>query len=228
MLTDREIHVWIARTDTAAIESLSRVLTDEERARVARFRFDADRARAIVARGALRMLLGQYLQRDPSVLRFVSGPNGKPALPDGALEFNVSHAGDFAAIAVAAGTPVGIDVELEKPMSDLRLIAARFFAPAEAEAILRAPAAEAPALFFATWAAKEAVAKAAGGGLSLGLQSFRVDPRSEELVPVENEGADARLDGWYVRALPPLAPRYHAALAAHGGGWETVIHFFQL
>jgi 4'-phosphopantetheinyl transferase len=224
MLADREIDVWIARADVVE-ESLVRVLDDEERERAARFRFDADRARAIVARGALRLLLGGYLKRNPSALRFVFGPHGKPALADGALEFNVSHAGDFAAIAIAAGTPVGIDVEFEKPMSDLRAIATRFFAPAEAEAIVHA--ADANALFFATWVAKEAVVKAAGGGVSLGLQSFRVRAGSEELSPVENEGGDAQLDGWYVRALPPLAPGYHAAMAARGGGWKTIIRTFE-
>ena len=225
MLADREIDVWIARTDVAAIDSLSRVLEDEERERAARFRFDADRARYIVARGALRLLLGRYLNRNPSKLRFVSGPHGKPALADGALEFNVSHAGDFAAIAVAVGAPVGIDVEFEKTMSDLGALATRFFAPSEAEAIVRAP--NATALFFDTWAAKEAVVKAAGGGVSLGLQSFRVRAGSEDFSLVENDGGGAPLDGWYVRALPPLAPRYHAAVAVRGGGWNTIIRTFE-
>jgi 4'-phosphopantetheinyl transferase len=229
MIGERQIHVWIARADVdaATIRSLSHVLDDEERGRAARFHFDADRRRSIVGRAALRILLGRYLGRNASDLRFAAGAHGKPRLCDAALEFNVSHSGDFAAIALAADTPVGIDVECEKRMSDLEAIASRYFAPAEAEAVLKAQGAQAVALFFSTWTAKESVIKAAGAGLSLELGAFRVTPGSDRFMPVENGGADVHLDGWYVRALPSPAHGYHAALAARGGGWTTIIDTFE-
>lgn len=226
---EREIHIWIARTDgsEAEIASLARVLDAEERDRAARFHFDADRRRSIVARGALRLLLGRYLERDPFELRFVTGPQGKPALADAALELNVSHSGDYVLIALASGTPVGVDVECENRTSDLKGIAGRFFDPAEAAAVVRAADADAVALFFQTWTAKESLIKAVGGGLSLPLDSFRVTPGSGEFAAVTNHGDDARLDGWFIRALPPFAVDYHAAVAARGGDWETIVRFFR-
>jgi 4'-phosphopantetheinyl transferase len=226
---EREIHIWIARTDRgdAEIASLSRVLDGEERSRAARFHFDADRRRSIVARGALRLLLAQYLARDPSGLRFVTGPQGKPSLADAALEVNVSHSGDYVLIALASGTPLGVDVECENRTTDLKGIADRFFDPAEAAAVVAANDADAVALFFQTWTAKEALIKAVGGGLSLPLDSFRVRPGSEQFAAVQNHGHDERLDGWYVRALPPFAVHYHAAVAARGDAWETIIRPFQ-
>jgi 4'-phosphopantetheinyl transferase len=229
MIGEREIHIWIARTDTGAAElaSLSRVLDDEERTRAARFHFDADRRRSIVARGALRLLLGQYLARHPSDLRFVAGPQGKPALADAALELNVSHSGDYVLIALASGTPLGVDVECENRTTDLKGIAGRFFDPVEAAAVVAANDADAVALFFQTWTAKESLIKAVGGGLSLPLDSFRVTPGSETFAAVQNHGDDERLDGWHVRALPSFAVQYHAAVAARGDAWETIIRPFQ-
>jgi 4'-phosphopantetheinyl transferase len=224
-----EIHVWMARTnvDDAELRSLWCVLNEEERARAARFYFDADRRRSIVARGALRLLLGRYLAREAADLRFTEGTHGKPSLLDAELELNVSHSGDFAAIAFAAHSPVGVDVEWEKPMSSMSDLAKRFFTPAEAEAVLRARAEDAASIFFDTWTAKESVIKAVGVGLSVGLGSFRVTPGSERFLGVENCGGDERLDGWYVRALPQPSNGYHVAVAVRGGGSTAIVRNFE-
>src|SRR5258706_497626 len=84
-----------------------RLLDDDEQRRADSFRFDADRRLSIVARASLRFLLGRYLVRPAHELRFVSGPEGKPRLETGELEFNVSHSSGRVAIAVSRGA-VGI------------------------------------------------------------------------------------------------------------------------
>jgi len=199
------VTVWLTQTNVpaAALERMSDVLDDEERARAARFRFADDRARSIVARAALRHILGERLGRDPRALRFIAGPHGKPALAGGEVEFNVSHSGERVAVAVAA-TAVGIDIERERAMRDVRAIARRFFSRGEAAAVERDPS-----LFFAIWTAKEAVIKAIGGGLTIDLASFEAFASMEHFTPVAN------LSDYSVIALP-VNGGYRCALSIRG------------
>lgn len=129
-----------------------------------------------LARTRLRGLLGRYLELQPEALAFELGEHGKPRLagPEPALEFNLSHSGELALIAVAAaGRPVGVDLEEVKPRgADLGALAARMLDPDEAAAIAAAPAAERPALFFPAWARHEARVKCGGGGIAEGAPEW--------------------------------------------------------
>lgn len=212
------VDVWLTRTDVTAatLAGMADVLNDEERARAARFHFHDDRARSIVARAALRHLLGHYLDRDPRALRFVTGPQGKPALDGGDLEFNVSHSGERVAIAVASATPVGIDIEQARVLRDANAVARRFFSPNEAAAVERDPS-----RFLSIWTAKESVIKAIGGGLSIDLSSFEAFATAGRFAPVTN------LSAWSVMALP-LADGYRSALAARGAAWTVAVREWSL
>jgi 4'-phosphopantetheinyl transferase len=215
------IEVAVVPVGAAEIGGLWEVLDAEERARADRYRVEDDRRRSIVARGTVRTLLGRRLGREPRDLGFVEGPQGKPALIGGELEFNVSHSGDRVAIAIAEGGPVGIDIEVEQPRTtDLVVLARRYFSPVEALAVENAADGAIP-LFFTIWTAKEAVIKAVGGGLSIQLASFSVLPVCSEWGAVENLGGDPKLDGWHVAALPSELG-YRAAVAAAGTDWEIV------
>src|SRR5881394_833913 len=100
---------WCVRLD-AAPEPFYATLSDDERSRAARFRFERDRQRFVVARGVLRELLGRYLDIDPGQIRFVYNAFGKPELhPDfgGGLNFNLAHSADLALIAIARDARVG-------------------------------------------------------------------------------------------------------------------------
>jgi 4'-phosphopantetheinyl transferase len=219
MFPNRQIHVSIVPLRDAEA-GLWDLLDDAERARVERYRFEDDRRRATVGRGMLRRLLGQSLGRDPRALQFVTGEQGKPALTDGELEFNVSHSGDRVAIAIARGMPVGIDVELEsRRMRDLSSMARRFFSPIEARAVEEAD--DPAGVFFTIWTAKEAVIKAVGGGLSINLASFSVLPVGNQLRGVRNLGRDTTLDGWTVASLEADAG-YRVAVSVRGSDWEIV------
>src|SRR3989449_2975405 len=73
-LASDEVHSWCASLDVQPETSarLYATLTPDERTRSARFQFDRDQQRFIVARGVLRDLLGRYLQTQPSRMGFVS------------------------------------------------------------------------------------------------------------------------------------------------------------
>jgi 4'-phosphopantetheinyl transferase len=91
-----------------------RILSADERARRARFRFDMDRRRYLVGRGILRLLVGHCLNVPTAETEFECGASGKPrvrARVQTPLQFNVSHSGEVVLIALARGRALGIDVE---------------------------------------------------------------------------------------------------------------------
>jgi 4'-phosphopantetheinyl transferase len=200
------INVWFvdAAIDTEPLEQL---LIPDERTRARRYRFEADRRRSIVARAALRRLLGDALGIAPRDVPIVVGDNDKPRLDGGALHFNATHSGDLVAIAIAA-TEVGVDAEQLRPMSDAVAIAERFFSPAEVERVKGACNVDAE--FFTIWTMKEAVVKGIGSGIMSSLQSFTTPAGVTTLAPVEC--GNATFSGWYT--MPLGAPEgYRAAVA---------------
>jgi phosphopantetheinyl transferase len=111
------------------------------------------------------MQLSILLSAEASELRFRLGPQGKPSVADREdLHFNLSHAGDFAAIATGP-QPLGVDIEVIRPEVDARSLAQHYFRTEEAAALraTRTPLQD----FFLLWTAKEAVMKCTGLGLSL-------------------------------------------------------------
>ena len=96
-------------------------------------------------------------------------------------------------------------------------IAARFFTPAEAEVIASLPAAQQDLGFFLCWTRKEAVLKAVGDGISLGLDRYRVACRPGEPVRVlDVDGGPDLAAEWTLVDLQP-APGFAGAAAFRGG-----------
>ena len=197
-----EVHVYLAELAGPADAA---VLDEEERTRAARFAFESDRRRYVAAHAALRGILSRYLGCGPREVCYRAGPRGKPALAGGGgPEFNMSHSGDLALYAVAAGRAVGVDVERVRPEVALELTEARFFTPAETEALLALPTDARARAFFSVWTRKEACLKTTGEGLSVPLDAFSVWPQPEP--------------PWQVVDLD-VGADYAAAVAARGGGW---------
>src|SRR5262249_27359718 len=151
-------------------------LSADERARVSKFRFEADRWSFAAAHAGLRVLLGAMVGRAPKLLRFAIGANGKPSLVrdcHGAdVQFNISHARGCLAIGIA-GCRVGIDVERRRALPDLIGVAQTAFAPEACEALgARSERAARTALFYRYWTLGEAFIKATGEGMAQDLTSF--------------------------------------------------------
>ncbi len=153
LLPPDEVHVWGLRLarPSATVSSLFTILSSEEQARAAKFHFDEDRAHYVVGRATLRRLLGRYLQMEATAVPITYGPHGKPALADGELQFNVSHADGVALLAFAWGRAIGVDVERVRPLSDADRVARRFFAAVEVETYTAVPDAQKPQAFFNCW-----------------------------------------------------------------------------
>ena len=125
----------------------------------------ADKARCLVAGLLLRQICG--VTED---CQLIYGGNGKPYLKSGDAYFNISHAGDYVALAVA-NCEVGVDIEKVSAYSDA--VAAKCFTPPEREWLRREGCDEA---FYRLWTAKESVMKASGFGFSLPPEAFSVLP----------------------------------------------------
>lgn len=217
-LSDGKIHVWLLHLDapTMVVDRFASFLTADEAARAARFRHDTDRRAFVVARGALRILLGRTLGTAPGSLRFRYGAYGKPSVTEGdKVEFSASDTEGLAMFALARECELGLDVEKIRPMPDAARIAGAYFTAEEA-AMLASTQADEDA-FFRYWVCKEAYVKATGEGLARALDGFGLTfqrGKSVVLEPVSGEGDRAR--GWTLELLEPPAG-YAAALAYRGG-----------
>jgi 4'-phosphopantetheinyl transferase len=118
---------------------------------------------------------------------------GKPFVPDTTLQFNLSHSGDRALIAVSEHCEVGVDVE--RPGRNVAVIERSLSEAERASGDDR----------LQIWCRKEAWAKALGGGLGWAPERFDT----------------TRVDGYTLVDLE-LADGYRGALAVEGETAEHV------
>lgn len=194
-----EIHVWQVTLDDARREPVA--LTDAER-RVADG-YDSPRARSrhVAGRTFLRRRLGRMLGCAPLAVDIVDGLDGKPALADPVLSFNVSHAGEWLLVAISLPRRLGVDVEEIRPGRDVRAIIEELLDIADRDAVTREPSDEA---FFRYWTRYEAVVKARGDGLVVPLRAL-----ADVAADLDVQDLD-------------VAAGYVAAVAADRGPWRVV------
>jgi len=226
VLSHHEVHVWciLLRGPQQEIQNLAEILTEDERERANRFHLEEIRNHFIVARGVLRIILGCYLQVEPSNLRFKYGPYGKPALDDktlaGELCFNLSHCAGIGLCAFTRSRAVGIDVERLCPGGIDWQIGEGFFSRKEMAALRALPEDQQDEGFFNCWTRKEAYIKARGEGLSILLDSFDVS-----LVPGEPASLLATREDptgaaqWSLHHLEPCTG-FVGALTVEGHDWN--------
>jgi 4'-phosphopantetheinyl transferase len=159
------------------VARLEAMLSGEERERAARL---VAAQRWIVARAALRIVLGGHLGLVPGEVEFATGPHGKPELPDAPLRFNHSHSGDRALVALAHGVEVGVDVERTARRSTA---IERTLTAGERAALTGS---DRHTELLRIWCRKEALAKAIGGGLGWAPEKFDTSrPKGHALVDLE-------------------------------------------
>ncbi len=176
--------VW--RVDLDTVEGVQAALRGRgpldapELARASRFAFERDRSRFVAARLALRHILGATLGRAPAALVIDALPRHRPRLVGVAgLDFNLSHSGGLALVAVASAAPLGIDVETWRSVPDAAALAARLFTANEQAALRGLAGAEVDRAFLTCWTRKEAVLKSTGVGLSADPRSFEAGATPE-------------------------------------------------
>ena len=229
-LLDSDIQVWCASLEASLwdLTSFTDQLSADEKIRAERFHFTRDRDRYIIGRGLLRALLGGYLQRDPSDIKFNYGAYGKPALADKvngrALEFNLSNSNDMVVYIFNWDDPVGIDIEYAHPMKDMDDFALQFFTPDECALIRSLPMEQKQKTFFKLWTCKEAYLKANGSGLTTPLNQVEVSFTNKDtasLIPLGNDHEQTMR--WRLELFTP-AEGYQASLAREESQKLVVFH----
>lgn len=201
------------------------VLSDAERARAARFRFDADRASFVAAHALLRATLSAHAPVAPREWSFAENAFGKPSI-DGphavhGLAFNLTHTRGLVACAVCRGGDVGVDVEAVREDVDSLDIARRYFSERERAALEAAAAGDRPARFTEIWALKESYVKAIGHGLSHALDTFSFSLEREGRIGFAPPPDDNR--AWRFALFAPAAQfRLAVALNAPASGEEPI------
>lgn len=217
-LSSDQVDVWRARLDlpAEALEQLDGTLSKEEKDRAARFYFPADRDRFIASHGCLRDVLRRYLHCEPGQLTFTADSYGKPALGDHDLEFNLTHSGDLALVAVTRGRKVGVDVERIRAGISSFVIARQYFSKAEVAELETLPIDGRQTAFFTCWTRKEAYIKAQGLGLTLPLESFDVSLLPDEPPGLRATRPDPEEAVRWTLFSPDVDPDYRAAVCAYG------------
>lgn len=218
-LKDDDVHVWRARLeplDPRVLEFAS-LLSDEERTRAARFRFERHRRRFVMGRAVLRTILAVYLGGEPRQLEFCYGTYGKPYLTQKcanlSVQFNLTHSNELVLCAFTRMRRVGVDLEYIRRTPEVEKLATELFP--QRDNLTVASNTEKFGAFYNRWTRTEAYAKAVGTGLSEYSDSFDAPLMNEEpALPFH----------WFITSFVP-APDYTASLAVEGQ--DCVPHYFE-
>jgi len=104
---------WLTH-DAATAREWETWLTAEEQAQVASFGHPDRRREFVTGRAALRLLLADRQQRDPSTIALTTAADGAVETAQGDPHVSLAHTGPHA-VAVAAPHPVGVDLEHIQP-----------------------------------------------------------------------------------------------------------------
>jgi 4'-phosphopantetheinyl transferase len=213
-LQPHQVDIWRIHLDLGldSVKAFESTLSADETQRASSFQFDKDCNRYIVAHFSLRDVLGRYLKAEPAKLEFSIDQYGKPALLGHKLEFNLSHSGSFALVAVTQSRIIGVDVERMREGISSHSIARQYFSPAEVAEFDAVPIEQREVAFFTCWTRKEAFIKAKGLGLSLPLDSFDVSLTPNEPAILRAVRPPQEAAHWKLHSLD-VAPRYAGAAA---------------
>jgi len=223
------VDVWTIHLDVpeTSVSAAQQFLSPDELVKANAFRNEQAQRNYIIAHAALRQILAGRLQTNPAEITFLNGPQGKPALAGtlaGRLEFNLTHSGNLALVAVTSGAEVGIDVETMRAMPDALRLAERFCSATESDALSALPIGEQAASFLNLWTRKEAFVKANGLGIVNALTRFEVTMGAE--AKVKSIDGDPRLAAqWTLHSFQP-APCYIAAVAVRSPAAQFTFHEF--
>lgn len=214
--------LWLVDLDKAesaldTLEATTPRLSSDMQDRINRMADTATRRERRLAHIALRILLEARLGPRIRGMPFTRTAQDKPSLAGVAAAFSLSHTRGLALIALAEHDPLGVDIEVERPV---RMTPHRR-APIEAEAVALAggvalEGADPDARFLRAWVRLEAAAKAHGRGIGALLELLRPS-RPSEVSPIAGS-ASARISPLSVRVhdVPTEKDVYAAVALAYG------------
>jgi 4'-phosphopantetheinyl transferase len=228
---DLEVHLWLTCPDDVAdsghLAACRAMLSDDERARLARLRREPDRRAFLVAHALVRSALSRYAGVPPEGWTFATNRWGRPEVAGPgagpALRFSLSHTSGLVACAVALDCDCGVDVESSDRGGNPLGVAQRVLAPKELADLDSRTAGERHDRFLAYWTLKEAYVKARGLGLSLPLRQLSFSVTGERIrIEFAAPGEDAA-HSWQFSLLRPTPHHVLAVAVRRGDGPERRI-----
>lgn len=162
--------------------------------RAARFHFEKDARAHLFA----RLIARHFLDLTPPDAPFETGKNGKP-FHRSVLPFSISHAGEYAAIAITPFGQIGMDIEARADKWDPAKLVDIVCHENEKDWLASLPAgAPRTTGFLRIWTRKEALLKGTGEGLVNDLQGRDTQPQHPLPWLDKNSG----LQIWSLKDLP--------------------------
>lgn len=166
---------WLITLDDGAErpwddEGCRAVLSAEESRRADRLARPASAVTYVRVRSAVRGVLAQVLGESPADVRISSAPGGRPVLPEHPDWYvSWSTSAGMLLVGVCRGAPIGVDVELIRPVESPAKVLGTFYPSAFALGDFREPE-----TFFSAWTLLEAAVKATGRGLARGARQVQL------------------------------------------------------
>jgi 4'-phosphopantetheinyl transferase len=172
-----KLHLWCAYPDDLldeeAAQACARLLSEDERERWQRFKFEKHRREYLATHALARIALSHRRGVSPNALRFQSNAYGKPSIdPECGLHFNLSNSLGLVVCLTSEGAEVGVDVESRARSASIAEVGPRMFSLPEREQLENLREDDKPERALRLWTLKEAYIKARGMGLALPLNKF--------------------------------------------------------
>jgi len=220
-LGDNEVHIWLnyLNLHQARLKHLYPLLSAAEKERSERFKFYKHRKNYIASHGFLHTVLSYYVDTPANEITFSLGEQGKPSIiseqNSDNIQFNLSHSGNLAILAICKNHQLGVDIEHTDRKADWAGIARRFFTDYEQEVFFQLDETIQEDAFYKVWTRKEAHMKVTGEGLSLSPTQFEISipPKPAEFI----QNLKFEDNNFYKMQdidLPDMYNDYHASLSA--------------
>lgn len=182
------VYIFYAYTDETNIEKMLPEVSEFRRGKVSVLRFDDDKKLSLLSEIILRHALDKLNIDYETPLSFTIASNGKPSVNSMRdWHYNISHCDNIVVCAIST-YEIGVDVEHTMRKSNAF---DKYFTEAEKEL-----AKEYSASYI--WTRKEAVAKANGRGIAIGLDRFDTTKQIVELDNITYRINTISIENYYI------------------------------
>lgn len=173
---DLVVYHGIADSFINSVPVFYNYLSDFEKSRANRFRYESDYNCYVSVHALLRIELSKLLKTNAKSIKIGESKNGKPFTSGVNLPFSLSRSNNLFAFVIGRSNQfLGIDVEQIKPDIDFTDIARHYFSIKEQQSILFLDKiVDQKRTFFEIWTRKEALLKAIGIGINTKLSKVQV------------------------------------------------------
>jgi 4'-phosphopantetheinyl transferase len=223
-----DLTVWCLYLDGKAPDKkwVNERLSEAELHRAAKFLNPLHSRRFAVCRATAKEILSSGL--NPQKIQFHCGPYGKPSLPETPdIKFSIAHSGSMAAIAVISQnscSEIGVDLEDLTSTDKDFLGISRYFHPSEQQLLRSIENKQVPEAFYRLWVRKEAVLKALGTGLSLGLDRLLASAEPAKCLTYVLGDNELIIDQWWTPTF--IIDKYIIALSIHSNNVQIQLKFY--